>query len=192
MVKFMCSTQDHLDLVTILESVMPYIKITPKKFLEDKQGRTFSDVLNDPELPFEAVLEFFSSDIRQQRMENSEIHHDRAALAGVVREFESQPQIEQFLTELHHHKTKRFRQAVGVVVRMIMEARGWEKTGRKGSLGVRAPRSSSEVYHNTGGLSFWFIRAERYKPADGMPFKTVQERGQSFKTTQTEKSTAES
>ena len=37
-------------------------------------------------MPFEPVLEFFSKADRQRRMEESEIHHDRCPLAGVVRD----------------------------------------------------------------------------------------------------------
>ena len=155
---------------------MPSITITRETFLQDVQGRTFSDVVNDPEQPFEAVLEFFNDDNRQRRMEESEIHHDRPPLSGVVREFESYPDIERFLAEIHTHRSKRLRQAVGVVVRMIMYARGWRKTGRKGSLGVRASNNRSYPSHNTGGLAFWFIRAERYVRTEGMPFRSVRER----------------
>jgi hypothetical protein len=71
---------------------------------------------------------------------------------------------------------------VGVVVRMIMEARGWRKTGRKGSLGVRDARSPSEPNHNTGGLAFWFIRAERYECAKGIPFRSVRQRCRDLET----------
>ena len=64
---------------------------------------------------------------------------------------------------------------------MIMEGRGWQKTGRKGSLGVRAavsgPTSRPGTYHNTGGLAFWFLRAERYERKDGMPYRSVRQRG---------------
>lgn len=155
---------------------MQSLTITSEKFLEDIQGRTFSDVLNDPDQPFDAVLEFFNDESRQRRMEESEIHHDRPPLSGVVREFESYPAIEQSLAEIHTHRSKRLRQAVGVVVRMIMQARGWQKTGRKGSLGVRASKNQSYPSHNTGGLAFWFIRAERYVRAEGMPFRSVRER----------------
>jgi hypothetical protein len=155
---------------------MPNITITRETFLQDIQGRTFSDVVNDPEQPFEAVLEFFNDDNRQRRMEESEIHHDRPPLSGVVREFEAYPNIERSLAEIDTHRSKRLRQAVGVVVRMIMQARGWRKTGRKGSLGVRASKNRSTPSHNTGGLAFWFIRAERYLRAEGMPFRSVRER----------------
>jgi hypothetical protein len=64
-----------------------------------------------------------------------------------------------------------------VLVRMIMERRGWRRTGRKGSVGVRSSQAAAAPAHNTGGLAFWFIRAERYERNDGMPFCAVCERG---------------
>ena len=162
---------------------MPHtVRLTREKFLEDRQGRTFSDVLDDPEQPFDVVLAFFNSAERQRRMEDSEIHHDRPALAGVVREFESQPSISDFFTSQHPRRAKRLRQAVGVVARIIMENRGWKKTGRKGCLGVRARvaegAETAGPHHNTGGLALWFLRAERYQPIDGIPFRSVPERAQ--------------
>lgn len=156
--------------------------ITREMFLEEIQGRTFSDVVNDPDQPFDAVLEFFNDESRQRRMEESEIHHDRPPLAGVVRELETYPAINQFLAEIHTRKSQRLRQAIGVLVRVIMEARGWQKTGRKGSLGVRAAGESGTPAHNTGGLAFWFVRAERYKRPEGLPFRTVRERCQELET----------
>ena len=117
---------------------MPKARVTRNDFLEDRQGKTFADVINDTEQPFASVLEFFSDADCQRRMEESELHHDRPALAGVVRELESQPAIDRFLAGVQARRNTRFRQAIGVLVRMIMERRGWQKTGRKGSLGVRA------------------------------------------------------
>jgi hypothetical protein len=159
---------------------MTKVTITRHDFLQDRQGRTFADVLNDPEQPFADVLDFFTDEHRQRRMEESEIHHDRAPLAGVVRELESQPSIDDFLSSKHPRRTKRLRQAVGVEVRMIMDRLGWKKTGKKGSLGVRAtvpPRTATPgAYHNTGGLAFWFLRAERYERRAGTPFPTVRDR----------------
>ena len=151
-------------------------KITKKAFLQDRQGVKFADVVDDPELPFDSVLAFFNDANRQRRMEESELHHDRAPLAGVVRELESQPDIDQFLAGIHSRRSTRLRQAIGVLVRMIMERRGWQKTGKKGSLGVRAAPAKEMPAHNTGGLAFWFVRAERYERAEGMPFRSVQER----------------
>ena len=156
---------------------MKSVRITRKVFSEDTQGRTFADVLNDPDQPLDAVFAFFSDSGRQRRMEESEIHHDRSPLAGVVRELEAQPEINAFLTEVHAGPSKRLRQCIGVVVRIIMQSRGWKKTGKKGSLGVRAAKSDApSPVHNTGGLAFWFLRGERYELEDGMPYRSVKDR----------------
>ena len=155
---------------------MPNIRITRENFLDDAQGKTFRDVLDDPQQPFDAVLDFFQDANRQRRMEESELHHDRAPLAGVVRELEATPEIDRFLGEARVQRNTRFRQAIGVLVRMIMERRGWKKTGRKGSLGTRVKGVAGKPAHNSGGLAFWFIRAERYELAAGMPFESVSKR----------------
>jgi hypothetical protein len=166
-------------------------RVTRDDFLEDRQGKTFADVVNDPDQPFDAVIEFFSDANRQRRMEESELHHDRSPLAGVVREFECNPIIDQFLAAAQVRRNTRFRQAIGVLVRMIMERRGWKKTGRKGSLGVRAAGAKRTPAHNTGGLAFWFVRAERYELSDGMPFQSVRERCREFESTSPEESRSE-
>jgi hypothetical protein len=150
--------------------------VTKEVFLADAQGKTFADVVNDAEQPFDKVLEFFNDEGRQRRMEESELHHDRSPLSGVVRELESQPDIDEFLSSAQVRRNTRFRQAIGVLVRMIMEQRGWRKTGRKGSLGVRAAGAARTPAHNTGGLAFWFVRTERYELAVGMPYQSVKQR----------------
>ncbi len=161
---------------------MASARITRKDFLEDRQGKTFADVAGDRDYPFEVALEFFSDADRQRRMEESETHHDRAPLAGVVRELESLPAINEFLSTYHAQRSQRLRQAIGVLVRMIMERRGWRKSGKKGSLGVRSARVTQTPNHNRGGLAFWFVRAERYELEAGMPFRTVRERCKEFET----------
>ena len=167
---------------------MPKTRVTRSTFLEDRQGMKFADVLNDPEQPFDTVLEFFNDDARQRRMEESELHHDRSPLAGVVRELESQPAIDRFLSEVHARRSMRLRQAIGVLVRIIMEQRGWRKTGRKGSLGVRTQEDTQTPAHNSGGLAFWFVRAERYERTEGMPFRSVKERFQEINSSPTRQS----
>jgi hypothetical protein len=152
------------------------ISISRDDFLADRQGRTFADVVTNSARPFMAALVFFNDSDRQRRMEESETHHDRAPLAGVVRELESVPAINRFLGHIHPRRSQRFRQAVGVLIRMIMEGRGWEKTGRKGSLGVRNKSAAGRPRHNTGGLAFWFIRAERYTNTQKKPFASVRQR----------------
>jgi hypothetical protein len=155
---------------------MATVKITRKEFLEDRQGKTFADVTGDPGQPFDAALEFFSDSDRQRRMEESELHHDRAPLAGVVRELESVPAINEFLAYEPSKRSLRLRQAIGVLVRMIMEGRGWKKTGKKGSLGVRSAKAPGKPNHISGGLAFWFILAERYDKEKLAPYRSVRER----------------
>ena len=101
------------------------ISITREDFLADRQGRTFADVVSESARPFEAALEFFNDGDRQRRMEDSETHHDRPPLAGVVRELESTPAVNRFLGRIHPRRSQRFRQAIGVLIRMIMDRRGW-------------------------------------------------------------------
>ena len=113
---------------------MPKVQITKSGFLKDRQGKTFVDGACDPEQPFDRVLDFFDDGERQRRMEESELHHDRSPLAGVVRELESLPEINRFLAGAHIRRNTRFRQAIGVLVRMIMVCRGWQKSGRKFSM----------------------------------------------------------
>lgn len=156
---------------------MPKVTITLQKFLDDNQGKRFADVPREAKEAFDEVLKFFSNEDRQRRMEESELHHDRAPLAGVVRELESLPPVHRFLSSFHPRRSHRLRQAIGVVVRMIMEGRGWGKTGKKGSLGIRRDAEPKTPRHNTGGLSLWFIRAERYQLPTGMPFISVRVRG---------------
>ncbi|MDA1212763.1 MAG: hypothetical protein O2955_09600 [Planctomycetota bacterium] len=166
---------------------MAAVTITRDMFLEDRVGKAFSDVVNDDGQPFDEILAFFSDESRQQRMEDAELHHDRPPLAGVIRELEAQPAVDQFLGEVHSRRSMRLRQAVGALVGMIMQKRGWNKTGRKGSLGVRGSKGDAlSPYHNRGGLAFWFLRAERYTRAEGMPFRTVRERCKSQREVATE------
>jgi hypothetical protein len=155
---------------------MDSIEITLEDFLQDRQGRTFADVASIQ--PFADVIKFFSNADRQRRMEEAEIHHDRAPLAGVVRELESLPSVNQFLGTVQAQKNQRLRQAIGVLIRMIMERRGWKKTGKKGSLGVRSSRSAGMPAYNNGGLAFWFLRAERYENKQKSSFRSVRERRQ--------------
>lgn len=136
------------------------------RFQIDPQGRRYTDVLNDPRIELAAVAAFFDDPDIQRRMMDSEIHHDRPALAGVIREFEARPDVDKFLRTYDAHTTTRFRQAVGVLVKIVMLGLGWRTTGSKGSLGTRAkllqPSNAPGAYANDSGLSKWFTRAERY------------------------------
>ena len=150
------------------------MKLSREDFLADKQGRRFSDVVNDPAVNFDAWLDFFNGPVRQQRLFDAEKDHNRPALAGVVKELEPHPAFKAYLSEKDPHITRRGHQAIGVIVRITMEGSGWHKTGRQGSLGQRAKvkpgTTTPGAYQNKSGLSRWFTRAEHYEPDAGFPY----------------------
>ena len=112
--------------------------ISLEDFKNDPQGKRFSDVLKDNRIDFQDVINFFNKPEITRRMEDSELHHERTPLAGIVKEFERLDSVANFLGGYDAHTTQRFRQAIGALIRIHMEALGWKTTGRKGSLGVRA------------------------------------------------------
>jgi hypothetical protein len=135
-------------------------------FKSDSHGCRFADVWRDQRIDFNTVCTFFEDCDVQRRMAESEMHHDRPALAGAVRALESVKDVRDFFEKHGRKDTGRFRQAVGVLVRIVMERHGWRTTGRKGSLGT-PPRSVGTKPRlngrNKGGLAVWFNRAERYE-----------------------------
>ncbi|MBN1854272.1 MAG: hypothetical protein JW829_16200 [Pirellulales bacterium] len=103
--------------------------VTRNDLLTDRQGKTFADVVNDPNQPFDIVLEFIDNEDCQRRMEESELHHDRPALAGVVRELESLPAVDLFLSGVHAKHSARFWQAIcSKVLFLYLAAHEREKT----------------------------------------------------------------
>lgn len=145
-------------------------------WLNDRQAKRFSDVTNDTRFNVNLLFDFFGTKKCYDLLKNSEVGHDRPALAGVVKEFEQLPQVKEYFNKYDSHITIRLRQAVGVIVRLVMERlcveagweeTGWKTTGKKGSLGTRAkvpPRTTTPgAYRNKRGLSEWFTYAERYE-----------------------------
>jgi hypothetical protein len=90
-------------------------------------------VANRSGLLSDNLIEFFDDANRPRRMEESVLHHKRSPQ---VRELGSQAAIDRFLTDARIGRNMRYRQAVDVLVRLIMERRGWQKASREGSFGV--------------------------------------------------------
>lgn len=137
-------------------------------------------MVNDSRIDFQSWLDFFNDPARQQRMMDSEIDHDRPALAGVIRDLEHHAAFSSFLSGNDAHTTVRGRQAIGVIVRILMEMMGWKKAGHKGLLGQRATvpvgTTTPGAHKNVSGLSDWFTKAERYVLPQGMPYvKNIEE-----------------
>lgn len=105
---------------------MHIAKISRQDFLRDRQGRDFSDVLDEPGSPFDAVVEFFNRRDQQFRMEESETLYKKAPLAAVVRDLERVPGVQAFLATSDATQKRRFEQSVAILVRMVMERLGWK------------------------------------------------------------------
>ena len=54
---------------------------------------------------------------------------------------------------------------------------------------MRAEASPGRPSYNKGGLAFWFVRAERYEPTTGVPFRTVPQRKQELEASPPKRST---
>ena len=120
------------------------------EFRSDDQGRRYTDV---SELPgFDLIFSFFEDSMRQMRMIDSERHHLRPPLAGVVVELEKDSQIRAFYEALSPKKQVRVRQAVGVIVRLVMKHHHWTPV-----------KDGEKTRGSLKGLSDWFNRSERYK-----------------------------
>ena len=72
---------------------MKAVVLTRTEFVHERHEQAFAEQW-DP--LFDAVREFFNCGDRQRRMEETEIHHDRAPLAGVVRDLEMLPAFNQY------------------------------------------------------------------------------------------------
>lgn len=119
--------------------------LTMQDLLDDRTGRRYRDVIEAEPKAVEAVVDLLGRADLQAAMEKFEAY-GRPALYGAVRDVEALPAV----VELRNsgRRTERFRQLVGVIARLAMESRGFETTGRAGSL-----RSVSD----------WFMSAERYE-----------------------------
>ncbi|HEU5118285.1 MAG TPA: hypothetical protein VFT74_16825 [Isosphaeraceae bacterium] len=141
---------------------------TRREFLADRQGVRFRNEVDGWPLDFEAVLRFLDEPESRRRMLEAS-RGGRPALAGVVERIERRPDVESYLLGTDSHETMRFRQAVGIGVRLAMEAEGWKTSGRKGSLGRRvkvAPGTTrpGASHNDPPEPSRWFSKAEIYLP----------------------------
>lgn len=94
----------------------------------DKHACTYSDVLQDFESACARLLEILNQPVAQLAMELAEERFGLPALVGVVKEIED----DAGTSEASKHL--RFRQFVGDCIRVLMERRGWHRTGEKDSI----------------------------------------------------------
>lgn len=118
--------------------------ITAQHFLEDPHAAKYRDVVENHSDAFAQVVAILNDPYYQEQLSAAE-RFGRPALSGVVHAIEAD---EIVAASLASPASLRFRQTVGVAVRLTMEAMGWSTTGKKGSI-----RGAT-----------YFRRAERYAP----------------------------
>lgn len=64
-------------------------------------------------------------------MEESEDVYKKAPLASVIRDLESLPGVQAFLSTADAQSKLRFEQSVAILVRMVMERLGWKVIPQK-------------------------------------------------------------
>ena len=117
--------------------------ITVETFLADPHAAKYRDVVDRDGEALDRVFAILNDQQVVHDM-TSATRLDLPALQGAVEAIESDPVV---VAVLRCPDGQRFRQAVGVAVRLKMESLGFATTGRKGSV-----------------RSEWFSRSERYQP----------------------------
>lgn len=119
-------------------------RITAQHFLEDRHAAKYRDIVESHAAAFAQVVAILNDPYYQEQLSAAE-RFGRPALSGVVQAIEAD---ETVAASLASPASLRFRQTVGVAVRLTMEAMGWSTTGKKGSI-----RGAT-----------YFRRAEHYAP----------------------------
>ena len=100
-------------------------------FTDDPHATRYRDELDRHPEAFRRLFALLNDPTNEQRLVDAEMHR-LPALCGVVRFIESDPAIEPVLAE--GRGAHRFRQTVGVAVKLKMAKLGWRTTGRKGTV----------------------------------------------------------
>jgi hypothetical protein len=114
-----------------------------KKFEADPQGKRYSDVMLKHAAALNQVFEILAKPEVQQRMVDAELHFDLPALAGAVKTLEAQPAIQK---ALNSPERNRFKMAVGVAVKVVMQGQGFQTTCIKQAVGVGDEFNRAERY----------------------------------------------
>lgn len=129
----------------IAPATAPITSITIEVFLADSHAARYRDIVQGQPEGFARVLEILSDPEQQTELLAAE-RYGRPALAGIVKVVEAD---EAIAASLAAPAGARFRQAVGVAVRLAMESLGWSRTGRKGPVRGAAQFKRAEHYQPT-------------------------------------------
>jgi hypothetical protein len=106
---------------------------------------------------FERLFALLNDPANEQRLIDAEMHN-LPALSGVVRFIETEPAIERVLAG--GSSGFRFRQTVGVAIKLKMAKLGWRTTGRKGTVkGAKHFTKAEHYMADPGSESDYAARA---------------------------------
>jgi hypothetical protein len=105
--------------------------LTLQDFTADRHAATYVPELDAHPEATRQLLDLLNDPENEQRLIHAE-EQQRPALAGVVRLLEGDPAVAEVLAT--GAAGYRFRQAVGVAIKLKMEELGWTTTGRKGAV----------------------------------------------------------
>lgn len=105
--------------------------VIAQDFSQDPHAAKYRGELDAHPDAFERLFALLNDPANEQRLIDAEMH-DLPALAGVVRFIEADPTIERILAG--GPSGFRFRQTVGVTIKLKMARLGWRTTGRKGTV----------------------------------------------------------
>ena len=111
-------------------------------FRDDPHAAKYRDVVEDHADAMTRVFSILDDPSHRQQLVAAETY-GRPALSGVVRDIEVDEIVDPVLASAD---SLRFRQAVGVAVRLTMEAMGWATTGKKGPVRGSTHFRTSERY----------------------------------------------
>jgi len=100
-------------------------------FLEDPHAAKYRDEIARRPEACARLFALLNDPANEQRLIDAQTHK-LPALCGIVRFIEADPVIEHVLAE--GRAGHRFRQTVGVAVKLKMSRLGWQPTGRKGTV----------------------------------------------------------
>ena len=130
--------------------------ISRKSFQDGPHGRRFLPVLDNPKVPAKQVVDLLNEPRILEGMAFVTKSIEYPALGAIVKELERVTEIAKYFAATPSRETLRFRQFVGMAVRLAMEGKGFRTTGRKGYIGT---------------ISGWFTRAEIFEPSSSTSSK---------------------
>lgn len=128
-------------------------RLSQDDFVDDRHAARYTREFEVHPEAMRRLIELLNEPDSERRLEEAELRHGMPALAGVVDEVEGDAAIESVLRS--GSDGYRFRQTVGVAVKLKMARLGWRTTGRKGT--VRRARYFTKAEH---------YEAERALPGD--------------------------